>query len=83
MNAMRTRKNQALLQPDQLGHPHKATVHLKKSHQLLTAISLKQMRKEKGHRRKKHFSIQSFSWIKLKKHHSFYQQLITFWPFFK
>jgi hypothetical protein len=58
MNAMRTRKNQALLQPDQLGHPHKATVHLKKSHQLLTAISL-QMRKEKGHieRKKKLDSI--------------------------
>jgi len=45
-NAIRTRNNQGLLQPDQLGHPHKAVVHLKKSHQLLTAISLKQMRKE-------------------------------------
>lgn len=46
MLSMRTRKNQALLQPDQLDHPHTAMVHLKKSHQLPTAISLKQMRKE-------------------------------------
>lgn len=49
--AIRTQNNQALVQPDQLGHPQKAMVHLKKSHQLPTATTLKQMRKVVGQHR--------------------------------